>query len=60
MFFSESNNSRAKAFATSVLPTPVGPIKIKEPIGFSGSLMFAFDLKIASETTFKALFWPLT
>ncbi len=34
---SESNNSRAKTFANWVLPTPVCPKKIKEPIGLFGS-----------------------
>ena len=34
---SESNNSRAKILASWVLPTPVCPIKIKEPIGRLGS-----------------------
>jgi len=28
---------RASSFANSVLPTPVGPKKINEPIGFLGS-----------------------
>ena len=35
---SESNNSRAKILANCVFPTPVCPIKIKEPIGRLGSL----------------------
>ena len=34
---SESNKFLASALASSVLPTPVGPKKIKVPIGFLGS-----------------------
>ncbi len=33
---SESNRYLASAFASSVLPTPVGPAKINEPIGLFG------------------------
>ena len=34
---SESNRDRAKALANSVLPTPVGPRKIKLAVGRFGS-----------------------
>src|SRR5436309_2816829 len=35
--FSVSNRNSASALASSVLPTPVGPRKMNEPIGRSGS-----------------------
>ena len=37
MLFSSSNRNSAKARAHSVLPTPVGPRKINDPIGRLGS-----------------------
>ena len=37
MKFSSSNKNSARALASSVLPTPVGPMKIKEPMGRLGS-----------------------
>ncbi len=39
MFSSESNSAAASARESSVLPTPVGPRKMNEPIGRRGSLM---------------------
>ena len=42
--------SSARALAISVLPTPVGPTKMKEPIGREGSLRPARARRIASET----------
>ena len=50
MFSSLSNNSVASALAVSVLPTPVGPKKIKEPIGLLGSARPARERRIASLT----------
>ena len=35
---SESNNSRANTLANCVLPTPVCPKNINDPIGLFGSL----------------------
>ena len=37
MAFSSSNRNSARARASSVLPTPVGPRKMNEPIGRLGS-----------------------
>ena len=56
MLFSSSNNLSANAFASSVLPTPVGPKNRKEPIGFVGSLMPALERIIASVTFSTASF----
>ena len=47
---SSSNRLAASALASSVFPTPVGPRKRKEPIGFVGSLIPAFERMIASVT----------
>jgi len=49
-----SNNVLANTFANCVLPTPVGPKKIKEPIGLSGSLSPARFLLIALATCLTA------
>src|SRR5216110_1909763 len=38
MAFSSSKRNSASARASSVLPTPVGPMKMNEPIGRLGSL----------------------
>ena len=54
MFFSVSKRASESAFASSVLPTPVGPIKINEPIGLFSSLRPARALSIASETATTA------
>ena len=43
ILLSSSNRLSASAFASSVLPTPVGPRNRKEPIGLLGSLMPAFE-----------------
>ena len=40
----------ARALASSVLPTPVGPRNKKEPIGLVGSLIPALERRIASVT----------
>ena len=60
IFFSVSKSASESAFASSVLPTPVGPIKINEPIGLFSSLRPARALSIASETATTASSWPIT
>ena len=55
-----SKSASASVFASSVLPTPVGPRNKNEPIGFVGSLIPAFDLIIASLTSETALSCPIT
>ena len=60
MAFSSLNKNPAKAFANSVLPTPVLPKKIKEPIGFLGSWRPALLLLTASEMAAIASSWPIT
>ena len=50
MFCSSSNSVAAKVFASSVLPTPVGPKNRNEPMGFVGSLIPALERIIASVT----------
>lgn len=50
MLSSESNRAEARVRASSVLPRPVGPRKMKEPIGRRGSLMPERARKTASET----------
>ncbi|MPN44394.1 hypothetical protein SDC9_191959 [bioreactor metagenome] len=47
MASSSPNIASAKAFESSVFPTPVGPKNINEPIGFLGSLSPTLDLLIA-------------
>ena len=50
MLSSEPNTASARALASSVLPTPVGPQKIKLPIGLLGlfkptlARLIAFDI----------------
>ena len=60
MFFSESKRYSAKAFASSVLPTPVGPRKMKLPIGRFGSERPARFLLIALQTRSTASSCPIT
>src|SRR4028119_1714056 len=50
----------ASVRASSVLPTPVGPRKIKLPTGRFGSLMPALARRTASATAFTALSCPTT
>ena len=57
---SELNNCSAKALATSVFPTPVGPKNKNEPIGLFSSLIPALLLKIAFETKSTASSCPIT
>ena len=60
MLFSESNRASDSAFASSVLPTPVGPRNMNEPIGLFSSLRPALALNIASETAWIPSSWPIT
>ncbi len=50
---SELNNASDKLFASSVFPTPVGPKKIKLPIGLLGALnpLLALLTALAKLTT---------
>ena len=50
-FFSESKRVAARVLASSVLPTPVGPRKRKEPMGRPGSAMPARLLRMDSLTS---------
>ena len=50
----------ASAFASSVLPTPVGPRKRKLPIGRFGSESPARERRSALETASIASSWPIT
>ena len=60
MLCSSSNRASARAFASSVLPTPVGPKNRNEPIGWSGFAMPALERSIASLTFSTASSWPIT
>ena len=51
---SSSNSACASAFASSVLPTPVGPRNRKLPIGFVGSLSPARVRRMAFATVVTA------
>ena len=57
---SESNNSLANTLANWVLPTPVCPRKIKEPIGLLGSFNPTLFLWMAFTTLATAWSWPTT
>ena len=50
MFLSSSKSASARAFASSVLPTPVGPKNKNEPIGLLGSCIPALERIMASVT----------
>ena len=50
----------ASARASSVLPTPVGPMKMNEPIGRLGSFSPARARRTALETMSIASCWPMT
>ena len=54
-----SNNSLARVFANWVLPTPVCPRNINEPIGFLGSFKPARFRWIDFTTLSIALSWPI-
>ena len=60
ILLSSSNRLSASVFASSVLPTPVGPKNRNEPIGLVGSLMPAFERIIASVTFVTASSCPTT
>jgi len=49
--WASANRKRASARANSVLPTPVGPLKMKEPMGRLGSLRPARLRRMAREIT---------
>src|SRR6266545_1986976 len=53
-----SNRNSARRRATSVLPTPEGPRKMKEPIGRLGLLTPRRDRRMAFETLMMAASWP--
>ena len=57
---SESNNSRASTFANCVLPTPVWPKNIKDPIGLFGSFNPTLFRCIAFTTFVTAISCPTT
>ena len=57
---SSSNRYSASARASSVFPTPVGPRKMKLPIGRFGSFSPARARRSASATASIALSWPIT
>ena len=56
MLSSEPNTASASAFASSVLPTPVGPEKIKLPIGRLGALSPTLARLIALDRATTASF----
>src|ERR1700690_3649502 len=56
----ESNMNSARARASSVLPTPVGPRNRKLPIGRSGSCRPARERRSAVATASIASSWPTT
>ena len=60
MLFSSSNRLSARALASSVFPTPVGPKNRKEPMGLVGSLIPALDRIMASVTFSTPSSWPTT
>ena len=55
-----ANRNLASARASSVLPTPVGPEKMNEPIGRFGSLSPARERRMARDTALMASSWPTT
>ena len=57
---SELNNASDKLFASSVLPTPVGPKKMKLPIGLFGALNPLLALLTALAKLTTASSWPIT
>ena len=58
--FSSSNRNSASARAVSVLPTPVGPRKMNEPMGRFGSCNPLRERRTALDTALMASFWPMT
>ena len=57
---SSSNRNSASARAVSVLPTPVGPRKMNEPVGRCGSWSPARARRTALATAASASFCPMT
>jgi hypothetical protein len=57
---SSSNRYSASALVSSVLPTPVGPKNMNEPIGRFGSCRPARARRTAVETARTACAWPMT
>ena len=57
---SSSNRYDASALVSSVLPTPVGPRNMNEPIGRFGSCRPARARRTAVETALTASSWPMT
>src|SRR5579885_987909 len=58
--FSSSNRYSASALVSSVLPTPVGPRNMNEPIGRLGSCKPARARRTAVDTACTASFCPMT
>ncbi len=57
---SSSNRNAASALVSSVLPTPVGPRNMNEPIGRFGSCRPARARRTAVATACTASSWPTT
>ena len=57
---SSSNRNAASALVSSVLPTPVGPRKMNEPMGRLGSCRPARARRTAVDTASTASRWPTT
>ena len=60
MLSSVSKSASARALESSVLPTPVGPRKMKEPVGREGSDRPARARSTASDTALTASSCPTT
>src|SRR5882672_11621847 len=60
MASSVSNMKSANALQSSVLPTPVGPKNMNEPVGRFGSDKPARERRMASATALTASPWPTT
>ena len=60
MAFSSPNMASAKALHSSVLPTPVGPRKMKEPMGRFLSFKPTRPRRIALAMALTASSWPMT
>ena len=58
--FSSPKRNSARARASSVFPTPVGPRKMNEPTGRFASFRPARERRIARETARIASSWPTT
>ena len=60
MAFSSPNMASARALQSSVLPTPVGPRKMKEPMGLFRSLSPTLPRRMARAMADTASSWPTT